>query len=216
MASEPATETTAEQPAKAPAKTKRQLPWKRILLVLVVAGLAFAGGYLWRDHTAKQQQKKQDTTITGLKKDVADLKKAAKTAAKTTPKTVAVVPATTKPSAATIENIKASITSGNTAALEGYMAPTVHVVIAASEGVGDRTPTQAVSDLSYLNNATDPWNFDLPAATLTSWRAGSYASYFPTDAVVGKSANDYVISFTFNSSGKISGVFMAVNSDLLT
>jgi hypothetical protein len=121
----------------------------------------------------------------------------------------------TAPSQATIDNVEASITSGNTAALEGYMASTVNVIIAASEGIGSRTPAQAVGDItSYISSATDPWSFALPAATLSGWASGSYSQYFPSGAVVGKSANNMVISFSFTS-GKISTVFMAKDATLL-
>lgn len=201
-------------------QNESQPAWKKWLLLLVVLLVGAAGGWLWRDHTAKQDAKKQADKLTSLDKSIVSLKKQLADAKKTTSssdgkKTTAA--GTGKPSAATIENVKASITSGNTAALEGYMAPTVRVIIAASEGVGDRTPAQAVSDVtSYLSGASDPWDFDLPAATLANWRAHFYKDYFPETAVVGRSSDGHVISFTFNDSGKISGVFMAANDGILT
>lgn len=94
------------------------------------------------------------------------------------------------------------------------MASIIKVIIAAAEGIGDRTPTQAISDLKYVENATDPWDFDLPVATLTAYATGDYTQYFPDGALVGKSADNRVISFTFNSSGKISGIFMSA-ADIL-
>ncbi len=221
-------ESPAETPESTPVETavvsskkpKKHLPWKKIVLFLLVLLVGFAGGYLWRDHKAKQDQKTQAVHTAALNSDIANLNaKLKKAAADAKAKAAAAntTPTAVRPTAAAISNIKASITSGNTAALEGYMAASVHVVIAASEGVFDHSPSAAVEDItSYLKNATDPWNFDVPAATLASWQAGAYASYFPATAVAGEATNHYVISFTFDTTGKISGVFMAANSDLLT
>lgn len=201
------TTATTTKPAN-PHKLKNILT---ILLVILLVGAAPAA-YFYRDNKAKSDLAKKQGEITELQKKIADqeAKKAAVVTISTDKKETSQAP-----SASDIENIKASITSSNTAALEGYMAATVRVILAASEGVGDRTPTQAIADLSYLDSATDPWNFDLPVATLTGYRDGTYASYFPETAVVGKSANNYVVSFTFNSGGKISGIFVTPSDDLL-
>jgi hypothetical protein len=193
------------------------------LALILLAASAYLG-YWYQGNKAKKQADQLNQQINELqtqKRDLEDAKtkiqteldelKATKTTTTTTTTTTGGAP-----SAAVKANIEDSIKSGNTAALESYMAPTVKVIIAASGGVGDRTPAQAVSDIAYLDAGTDPWNFNLPAATLSAYRNGSYGQYFPTNAVVGKSANNYVVSFSFNSAGKISTVFMAVNADLLT
>jgi hypothetical protein len=98
-------------------------------------------------------------------------------------------------------NIVDAVSSGNTAALEGYFAPTVHVTYAASEDEGD------VSDHGLLvmniSNATSPtavWDFDLPASVIAAYRdspgsAGAYIDDFPEGAIVGRSSEDKVISF---------------------
>ena len=194
-----------------------------LLILILLAGTAYLG-YWYRGNQAKKQADQLNQQITELqtqKRELEDAKsqiqteldelKATKSTTTTTTTTTG-----TAPTAAVKASIEDAVKSGNTTALEGYMAPTVKVIIAASGGVGDRTPAQAVSDLAYLDAGTDPWNFNLPAATLASYRSGSYAQYFPTNAVVGKSANNYVVSFSFNSAGKINAVFMAVNADLLT
>lgn len=122
----------------------------------------------------------------------------------------------TDPKAADVENIKASITSGNTAALEGFMAAKVNVIFAASEGLGERTASEAVGDItSFISDATAPWNFALANPELSGYQAGSYKMYFPSNAVVGKSANKKLISFTFNCDGKINGVFLTPSTDIL-
>ena len=95
------------------------------------------------------------------------------------------------------------------------MAASVNVILAASEAYGPQTPTQAIKDLDYLNSATDPWDFALSSTTLAKYQSGDYKQYFPTTALVGQSANDYVVSFQFDSSGKINGIFMTVSADLL-
>ncbi|HSX23578.1 MAG TPA: hypothetical protein VLE74_00550 [Candidatus Saccharimonadales bacterium] len=208
------------EPPQKPKAAKSKMAAKKILMVLLIIALAAGGAaaYWLRDKSAKNEQKQQAAAIVKLKQQITDTQKEldaekaknAQAAATPAPKVV------TPPSAAAIESIKASITSGNTAALQGYMASTVSVIIAASEGIGNRTPAQAVADItSYIKNATAPWNFALPAATLTTYRAGFYGQYFPTSAVVGKSADDMVISFSFNDSGKISTVFMAAKASLL-
>jgi Tfp pilus assembly major pilin PilA len=206
-------ETTTEvQPAQKIKKDRKNMMWPLIAVLLLLAGL---GAYYYRDNQAKNQHKTDTATITKLQ---ADLKTAnAKTAAAetTTTTTPTESETATVPTAAVKENVIASIKSGNTAALEGYMASTVSVIIAASEGVGNRTPAQAVSDLAYLDGGTDPWDFSLAAATLTGYQTGDYATYFKSNSVVGKSANGYVVSFNFDTAGKINGVFMSVSDDLL-
>lgn len=187
-----------------------------IIALLLIGG---AGAYWWRNDKASRQQETDQAKITELQSEVASLKKAAEAstndASADTPAEAAAETPAEVPTAAVKENVIASIKSGNTAALEGYMASTVSVIIAASEGVGDRTPTEAISDLAYLDSATDPWDFALPAATLTGYQTGDYKAYFKTNSVVGKSADGKVVSFNFSSAGKINGIFMSVSDDLL-
>ena len=113
------------------------------------------------------------------------------------------------------DNTAAAIESQNTAALEGYMADSVTVVIAASEKGGAESATLAVKDLDYLKAGTSPWDFNLPVANLTAYKNGDYKQYFGTNTIVGKSANGYVVAFGINNAGKIDTVFMAANSSLL-
>jgi len=195
-------------------KTRRRgsSPSLVILLCLILVAVAGVGGYLLRDRNAKTQSQTDAAKIAALEAKVVNLEKAAAVKDATTPSASAPAKA---PSQATLDNIKDAVKSGNYAALEGFMAPSVSVIIAASDGIGDRTPAQAVSDIKYLDSGTDPWDFALSAATINSYRDGDYAKYFPETALVGKSANNHVVAFAFNSIGKISGIFMAINSDLL-
>lgn len=185
-----------------------------IFLMILLLAAAGAGAYMWRDMQAKKKDKDNAATISALQAQIVTLQKDTKTPAATV-KTTASTDTSTAPNAAAIQSIKESITSDNTAALEGYMASTVKVIVAASEGIGDRTPVQAIDDLKYLDSATDPWNFSLNATTLSKYQTGDYKDYFKTNSVVGKSANNYVISFNFDSAGKINGIFMSISADLL-
>jgi len=191
-----------------------------IILTLVLIGAAAGASYWWRDKTAKELEQKQTTDISSLHKTVTNLEKQlASEKAKNTKTVVSTVQTTCtpqSPDASVVSNIKASITSGNTAALEGYMASSVNVIIAASEGIGPSTPTQAVSSITnFISDATSPWNFGLSASILSSYGDGSYSQYFPSIAVVGKSANAKVISFSFDCNGKIDIVFLAASEKLL-
>lgn len=172
-----------------------------ILLILLALGIiGFVGWYVYQSQQGVDDSFNNAADSTSEKKEKA-----------------AEEPAADEPviSEALKENTAAAIESQNTAALEGYMAESVNVVFAASEKGGPVTPTQAIADLAYLQAATSPWNFSLPAATLDSYKAGFYKDYFGTNTIVGKSANDYVVSFGVNNAGKIDAIFVAASADLL-
>lgn len=216
-----AASTEEEQIAK-PVKKTRGKTILLSLLILILVGAAAGAAYWWRDKTAKESDKKQAANISSLQQTTTSLKKqlAAEKAKNAKAASAAGQTACTSksPSATTISNIEASITSGNTAALEGYMAPSVNVIIAASEGLGAKTPTQAVASItSFISPDTTSWDFDfaLSASTLSSYGKGSYSQYFPGNAVVGKATNKKVISFSFDCNAKISTVFLAASEDLL-
>ena len=169
------------------------------LVIVVLAVIGFAGYEVYHSHHKAKKPANSQTSSSSAKSTTGPI----------------ATPATTAPSAAELENIQASITSGNTAALEGYMASSVYEVIAASESAGAKTPTDAINGLSYINPGGDnTWDFALPTATLSAYQAGFYKQYFPTTALVGKSSDDHVVSFQFDSTGKISGIFMAIASTL--
>jgi hypothetical protein len=194
-----------------------------IILVIVISGSAGVSAYWWRDKTATETKNSQSAEILSLTNEKKSLEKQLATS-KADNVVVAidkieVAPCTViAPTAAVIDNIKASITSGNTAALSGYMAPSVNVILAATEGIGPSTPTSAVASITnFITSVTSSWdyNFSLPVATLASYSSGGYKVYFPSTAVVGKASNGKVISFSFDCSGKISTVFMAASGELL-
>lgn len=195
-------------------KAKKIKPMYLRLLALTVAGAAILGVYFWQTNEIANVRDDYESQISDLQDKIDKLQKDAKST--NTKKSSDKTTEATEVSATVKANVEAAISSKNTAALESYMADSVKVIIAASEGIGDRTPVQAVNDLDYLNSATDPWDFDLPAATIDDWQTGDYASYFPdTLRVIGRSSNSYVVVFKFNASEKITDIFMAVNDDLL-
>jgi len=184
------------------------------ILVAAIVVLAIVAAYFgWQYKQLSDDKKQIQSQIDNLNKQLTSAKESTKTSASPTPTPTTKVVI----SQALLENVPAAINTMNTAALEGYMAPSVNVILAASEGIGPQTPAQAVKALDYLNSATDPWNFSLPAATLTTYKNNQYyGKYFGDNTIVGKSANGYVVAFGINSSGKIDTVFMAVSEDLLT
>ncbi|MBI5906600.1 hypothetical protein HY857_00925 [Candidatus Saccharibacteria bacterium] len=199
---------------KKPKKDKKQQGFtaiEAVLILVILAIIGFVGWYVWHA--------KNDTNSAYDK--AGNLSLASSSAKKSTEQKKASSP-TPAPAKVTIsdslkENTAAAIESQNTAALEGYMATSVTVVIAASEKGGAETATQAVKDLDYLNSGTSPWDFKLSDATLASFRNGFYGKYFGADTtIVGQSANKYVVSFGVNTSGKIDTVFMAASADILT
>lgn len=195
--------------AKRP-KSKKPLIYL-FLALLLVAGIGYGGYWYYSSQTKKEKEARAQidslaSDKTKPQKELDDAKKDANTS------TVASNQTTNSKLAA----IKDAISSKNTAALEQLMANKVMVLIAASGGVGERTPVQAIKDLEYItNNATAPWDFNLSADTLGSYRAKAYGQYFPIGSASGKSANKYVISFLFNDEGKIVAIFMANNEATL-
>lgn len=209
QSSEVPTQPAAATPAPAPKRRFRSLKLLLILILLLCLLAAAAIAYLWHEDQLNRQTSEDVAKIATLQEQIRTLEKKVSDSSATD--TVPTTDSTTKQRA----TIVAAVSSGNTAAIESYMAATVRVIIAASSGVGDRTPTQAVQDLNYVTGATGPWNFALDTATLDGYARGDYAAYFHADSVVGKAADGHVVVFNFDSSNKISGIFMAIKDDLL-
>ena len=191
---------------------------KTIFVILLIILLVAAGvvAYWWRDKTATESINSQATSIDTLKAEIKTLDTELAEAKLANPVDCDLPCTPTAPSATAIENIQASITSGNTAALASYMATTVRVVLAASEGLGSVVSAEAASSVSdFISTATEPWDFALSASLLGQYVAGSYGPYFPSIAVVGASANHKLISFDFDCDGKISTVFMVSDQSIL-
>ena len=113
------------------------------------------------------------------------------------------------------DNLKASIESGNTAALEGYLSSPVNFIIAASECCGPLTPLEAISGLDYLSGATGPWAI-ATESLVAEYRTGSYGEYFPEGAfgLLSNDTDPYVVSFS--TEGKqVTGLFIAGGESVL-
>lgn len=122
---------------------------------------------------------------------------------------------TKTPSETDLSNIKTAISIGNTEPLQGYMAQTVSVILAASEGIGDRAPVQATLDITDFIKNSGSWDFELSASVLNSYGNSFYGQYFPNNATVGKSSTGKIISISFDKNAKINQVFFATAEDVL-
>jgi len=207
------------EPVK-PAKKSFNKIVLHVLFILILGGAVAGVSYWWRDKTANEIESQQTANLSSLQKTTDSLRTQLAAEKVKNTKTTVVTNQTActpvAPSASVIESIKASITSGNTAALEGYMAASVNTILAATEAYGPQTAAQSVSDVtSFIADATSPWNFALTASILSSYGSGGYEQYFPNNAIVGKSANGKVISFSFDCNAKISTVFLAASEELL-
>lgn len=104
--------------------------------------------------------------------------------------------------------LETAITSGNPAAVEGYLSNPVRVIIMSTECCFDITPAQAVSELSYVTGAPGPWNFALPASTTDPWHSNAYYGYlFTGDDVTGRAADGTIVSFGI-SGGQVTTILM--------
>lgn len=203
-----------------PAPKPRRSFVRRVLLGLLVAALMAAaaiGGYWWRDRLAIDETKVHTDEIARLWQENIALKQKAENQQSTGDTAQTEVTCTVKrPSASVVESVKAAITSGNTAALEGYMAPSVNVIYAASDGLGQRTAANAVSDVtSFISKPNATWSFDVPASVLSSYGQGSYKQYFPGTALVAQATDTRLLSISFDCDGKIATLLLVANESSL-
>jgi hypothetical protein len=113
-----------------------------------------------------------------------------------------------------VAQIQAAIEANRPIDLYDYLDDPVHITFAASDFDSDRSPDLAITDLDYVRNSTG-WNWNLDDATLASFRAGTYANYFPDDAIIGQSAETYVIAFTITDD-RISRIFVSKSAAIVT
>ncbi len=117
-------------------------------------------------------------------------------------------------SEAVLASIRGAIDTNNHAALEGYMNNPVTIILAASEGLGEVSPVEAVEAMAYLAGGEGPWDFALSADEITQYQSGDYSEYFTQSSYVGRSVNNYVVVFDF-ADGAIASVFMTNDAGLL-
>jgi len=111
--------------------------------------------------------------------------------------------------------IQSALDTGNPSQLRTYLAPSVDYAIAASGAYGTLSPDGAIKQLTYFKDDRGPWNFAIPAATLESFKSGSYRRYLGNYTYFGVSPAKGFMSVRVNSVGQIDQIFMAINTDLL-
>lgn len=113
-----------------------------------------------------------------------------------------------------IAAIESAVDDNDPTGLYEYLTDPVHVQFAASDFDSDRSPDNAVVDLAYIKGSSG-WNWDVDPSTVLTFRAGAYGDQFDKDAIVGESAEGYVISFTVVKD-KISQIFVSKSVGLVT
>ncbi|QEO10497.1 hypothetical protein [Protaetiibacter larvae] len=114
-----------------------------------------------------------------------------------------------------ITNIEEAISSGNTAAIEGYLADPTRVLIAASEADDLFSPVDAVLSLDYVQPGLGTWDFALPPDTVDRYRTSQYyGEFFPDDVIVGRSDDNAIVAFS-PEGGTIDTIFMSANEEFL-
>lgn len=204
-------ETSTKLPPQKPTKKDANI-WKSLLpalIVLLLMAASAGGAYFWQQAVINSNNIEANSLRDQVEVLKARLAKQEKTSGTQTPVLV--------PNEQTSDNVKASIESGNYAALLTVFADKVNYAIAASDGIGVHTAAQAVEDLKYLDSATGPWDFNLPKSELDAYASSTYyAKYFPaSNVIVGKSADSKVVSLLFNQDGKITTLFMSADASLL-
>ena len=205
-------------------KVKKISKWhiiKKILLFLLIIVLMAAaafGAYWWRDKDAKSSEKTQASEISSLKSDLAltNIKLSNALIENEALSNQSAACTEVAPALGVLESIKSSITSSNLSALLGYMNSSVALALADKSSSEVVTAAQALSDISaFTADATLPWNFSVIASTLNTYKQGSFGKYFVSTSTVGKSANNKVVSISYDCSGKIDTIFMSSKESLL-
>lgn len=105
--------------------------------------------------------------------------------------------------------------SGNTGTLEDVLSDPVRVVIAASEADNEKSPVDAILDLDYISPGVGTWDFSLAPDLLERYASNDfYGSYFPVDAVVGRSDESAVVSF-IPDGDTIGTIFMSISDEII-
>ena len=113
-----------------------------------------------------------------------------------------------------IENIQAAVQSKNYAALEGYMADNVNVLLYATECCGIVSKKKAIEQLSYLNGGTPPWDFSSNSQIAQKLINADPANF--TNRIIGIASNGMVVSFSLNSESKIDKIFISADYKLIS
>lgn len=115
-----------------------------------------------------------------------------------------------QPSEAFIDNTTAVFNTMNTQPLEEYMAPEVTLYYNSPKPATKLAPRPATLALDYFSDAKGPWNFQLPAADIATYKATTgYNALFGKGCLTGRSATgQHIVSLCFTPEGKIHAIFM--------
>ncbi len=182
-----------------------------VFVVLLLVGVG-AGVYVWQQQEMKKLKQTHSEEIDVLHTTIEALKQEIGSAQSSNGSSEA----TNESYGALKEIIEKAVKGQTYIELSTHMTNPVNITLAASEGLGARTPAQALEDIKFLNSARGEWSFDIPAVTLTQWRGGSYAQYVPENAVIGVSSDGYVVIFKLNTENKITDIFMSPDRGLMT
>lgn len=178
-----------------------------ILVVVLMVGLPI-GAYMYRDMQAVDNEKTMQQEIDKLKKEKADLQ----TSLDTSEAMLATICGETKPTTENADNIKAALNTANTQPLEGYMAESVNVAYAASEGLGGKTPAEATATVTEFIAEAGSFTFmDGDSDGAADYRAGDYKDYFQDNSIIATASSDKVIVFTFDCDSKIDQILFVTD-----
>lgn len=186
-----------------------------VLATNIVAVLITVVVYTGQVNSLNKQIKDLQAQLDAYKKafgDTINPQKTAQTNQKTAPTTGIPVPANVKAGVQTALNTYTASGGANSGALQSgfgpLLAPTVTVIIAGS-GSSQQSAQQALDTLNYLKGANGTWNWNLTPEQLAQYQSGPYAQYFGDNTIVGQSSNGYVVSFTVDSTGQITQIFIS-------
>ena len=110
--------------------------------------------------------------------------------------------------AVTQDAIEVNINSKNYQGLALYMTNPLDVVLQATECCGEQTPSEAISQMDYINNGV-PFDFDQELPTIKNLKAKNPEL---SDKFIGISkGKEHMIAFKINSQNKISSIRMSVS-----
>lgn len=114
---------------------------------------------------------------------------------------------------ATIDAIETSLETKVYTNLEPYLLNTVIVTLGATECCGSMTKEKTIQQLSYLNEATLPW--DLTATNPIAKQLTEKDPLNFKDTVTGTSANRFAVAFKLNNEYLIEKIFIIADYKLI-
>ncbi len=166
------------------------------LFVIVVGGIAGAAFYFGR----MSKSSPVDTTVNTVS---------------STPAAKQVSPAQATPTPSptdTTQSIKTSIPAKKYADLSSVLADSVSITLYATECCGPKTKAETITQLAYLNGATN-WSFDQASPIAVKLIAADPTNFKNT--VIGTSSNNYAVAFHLNAAAMIDKIFIVADYHLI-